>query len=322
MATVDRKDIIVTEGYEPLCDFCWNPGLTEPPPSGIIGVNAEHAAEFVKLCSLTSNNYIVVSQRSDLGLARQVEHPVHEDMKKWITMLPRMGKEGFDFDNLGYKQLTITPRCNINKCDLEDDYSIKCDAYTWSTIPQIPSNIKHWYVVNCMVTEPKVSGIPFGVLDCETADSLCNVKRAEKREWLYINFYSYTLERSYLIDHWSRQTEDMHFTTFVGKPKPVEEYFRDMSEHRYTFCPDGNGVDCFRTWEALYLGSIPIVKRSRTTEQFADLPILIVDDLFNITLSLLEEKYEEILLKKDNLDKIKLSYWNKIFKESRNENCD
>ena len=178
-------------------------------------------------------------------------------------------------------------------------------------------------MTNCMTEEPRLSSIPFGVFNDESADKLHNTPELEKRKWLYVNFQTYTMERFYLKSHWGIRTmRDSHFMTFVGEAKPIEEYFRDIAEHRYVLCPDGNGIDCFRTWEALYLGSIPIVKRSRVTEQFSDLPILIVDDLFNITHDQLLEKHEEILLKKDNLEKAKLSYWNKIFKESRNESCD
>jgi len=286
-------------------------------------VPLEHCYEFINVCGYTSNNYIVVSQRSDLGLAYQKEHPVPLDMEKWITMLPHMGKEVCDFGSLGYSKLVIPPRCDVEKCNMNDNYAIKCDSFTWSTIPYVPPNIKRWYMVNCMTEEPRIFGIPFGILSDELADKLCETPKTEKTKWLYANFQTYTMERFYLKSHWgSRQLTDDHFMTFVGEAKEVEEYFKDISEHRYVICPDGNGIDCFRTWETIYLGSIPIVKRSRTTEQFSDLPILIVDDLFNITLELLEEKYDEILLKKDNLEKVKLSYWNKIFKESRNESCD
>jgi len=323
VATVDREEIIISKDYERLCDFTWVAGMTTPPTSGIISVPMEHFQEFIKICGDTPNSYVVVSQRSDLGLAYQKEYPVQSDMKKWITMLPYMGSAVCDFDSLGYAKLVIPPRCDLEKCNIQDNYSIKCDSFTWATIPCVPDNIKRWYMTNCMAGEPRLSSIPFGILNDESADKICSTPEVEKRKWLYVNFHTYTMERFFLKSHWSsRQITDEHFMTFIAEAKPVEEYFKDISEHHYVLCPDGNGIDCFRTWEALYLGSIPIVKRSRVTEQFADLPVLIVDDLFNITHKSLLEKHEEVLSKKDNLEKVKLSYWNKIFKESRNESCD
>jgi hypothetical protein len=43
-------------------------------------------------------------------------------------------------------------------------------------------------------------------------------------------------------------------------------------------CPQGNGVDTHRIWEALALGTIPIVRTSSIDPLFVDLPVLIVHD--------------------------------------------
>ena len=322
MATVPREEMIISKDYAKSCDYSWSEGLTEPLPSGIINIPIEHFYEFMETCGDSDNEYIIVSQRSDLGLAYQREFPVSADMEKWVKSLPYM--DGLmDLTNLGYRSLEIPPRCDVTKCEITDNYSIKCDSYTWSTIPNIPSNVKKWYMTNCMTEEPgHLICIPFGILDDEAADKLVQTPQLDKKNWLYANFQTYTLERFYLKSQLGAKSMSQDWITFVSEAKPIEEYFRDISEHRYVMCPDGNGIDCFRTWETLYLGSIPIVKRSRVTEQFSDLPMLIVDDLFSVTLEMLEEKYEEILLKKDNLDKAKLSYWTKIFKESKDENCN
>lgn len=41
----------------------------------------------------------------------------------------------------------------------------------------------------------------------------------------------------------------------------------------------GNGLDCHRTWEALCLGSLVIVKRSSIDPLYAGLPVAIIDDI-------------------------------------------
>jgi hypothetical protein len=58
----------------------------------------------------------------------------------------------------------------------------------------------------------------------------------------------------------------------------------------YWFSPVGNGLDCYRTWEALYVGSVPILERGNALDEFwtdADLPVLLVDDMRNVTKELL-----------------------------------
>jgi hypothetical protein len=44
--------------------------------------------------------------------------------------------------------------------------------------------------------------------------------------------------------------------------------------------PPGNGNDCHRTWEALYLGAIPIIQKGTLARSISSrLPILVLDDL-------------------------------------------
>ena len=73
--------------------------------------------------------------------------------------------------------------------------------------------------------------------------------------------------------------------------------------------PKGNGIDCHRTWECLYLGVIPIVEKSTHMSYFNDLPILFVDNYNDISIEYLNQIYIEFQHKSFNLDKLSLSYW-------------
>jgi len=42
----------------------------------------------------------------------------------------------------------------------------------------------------------------------------------------------------------------------------LESFYRAVSTFHFVASPRGNGLDCFRTWEVLALGAIPVVKRS------------------------------------------------------------
>ena len=46
----------------------------------------------------------------------------------------------------------------------------------------------------------------------------------------------------------------------------------------FVLSAEGSGLDCHRTWEALYLGSIVITRRSPLEQQVANLPVVIVKD--------------------------------------------
>lgn len=57
-------------------------------------------------------------------------------------------------------------------------------------------------------------------------------------------------------------------------------YREVLVRYRFVASPEGNGLDCHRTWEAMYLKVVPIVRRSAATERFAELglPVLVIDD--------------------------------------------
>ena len=50
-------------------------------------------------------------------------------------------------------------------------------------------------------------------------------------------------------------------------------------------------------------------------EDFYDLPILFVDDWDNLSEEYLNSKYDEIMSKEYNLEKLKINYWNNLILE-------
>lgn len=59
----------------------------------------------------------------------------------------------------------------------------------------------------------------------------------------------------------------------------VAGYFDDLRNSTFSLSPQGNGLDCHRTWEALYLGSVPVVLQGTLDPSLvSSLPILEVAD--------------------------------------------
>ena len=59
---------------------------------------------------------------------------------------------------------------------------------------------------------------------------------------------------------------------------PRLDLWKRYTEYTFGLSPHGNGLDCHRTWEMLYLGLIVIVKTSSLDEMYKDLPVVIVQD--------------------------------------------
>jgi hypothetical protein len=51
-----------------------------------------------------------------------------------------------------------------------------------------------------------------------------------------------------------------------------------LRDTKFVLSPPGNGPDCHRTWEAIYSGAIPIVKRDFWPFKTLSLPVLVVND--------------------------------------------
>ena len=88
-----------------------------------------------------------------------------------------------------------------------------------------------------------------------------------------------------------------------------EEYYNDIAEHLFIFSPPGNGLDCVRTWEALYLRTVPIVIKSIAMKEFSDLPIIMVDNWDQVHEEFLRTEYERIINTQYNLSKMRMSWW-------------
>lgn len=97
-----------------------------------------------------------------------------------------------------------------------------------------------------------------------------------------------------------------------------EKCYDNWKNYKFILSPEGGGIDCHRTWEALMIGCVPIVKTSLINDLYEDLPVLIVNDWNELSLDLLNKTYKTILLKKINKEynykKLYSLYWKKIIK--------
>nr|WP_321446120.1 hypothetical protein [uncultured Cohaesibacter sp.] len=89
------------------------------------------------------------------------------------------------------------------------------------------------------------------------------------------------------------------------------ESWRSNAGFAFTSSPFGNGLDCHRTWEAILLGSIPVVTRSSLDCLYDDLPVLILADWSELTIERMEEERARMSEEIYNYAKLTLRYWRK-----------
>jgi hypothetical protein len=138
----------------------------------------------------------------------------------------------------------------------------------------------------------------------------------DKSNEVYVNFNVSTnpQARNYCLEqlNMSIQTDYPNAAVIADHDKFVnsthETYLKDMAASYFTVSPLGNGADCHKTWEALYMKSIPIVTRWVGVEKFKSLgiPMIILDDWSEFKdLSLSEELYEDLW---GNFDPLSLNF--------------
>ena len=96
-------------------------------------------------------------------------------------------------------------------------------------------------------------------------DSIHNTDLKTNDYWLFTSF---------TIHHVSKYRKPLFELSCRGRLKNISKcvyqknnldlwrYYIHIARSKFVLSPPGLGMDCYRTWEALYLGSIPIVLNS------------------------------------------------------------
>lgn len=199
--------------------------------------------------------------------------------------------------------------------------------------------ITHWFAQNCIAVHPKITPMPIG-LDYHTMAAqnhhwgsqttpieqekiLLNIKTNIKPFWereikAHANFHffmgtKYGYDR---IDAKNNLPEDLIY--YEPKQNSRLETWTNQSKYAFVISPLGNGMDCHRTWEALCLGCIPIVKTSKIDTLYTDLPVLIVNNWSDVTKDLLEQTIQQFKTKQFAYNKLTLKYWIDLINSQKN----
>lgn len=206
-------------------------------------------------------------------------------------------------------------------------------AVNGSTIKNIEtlvsnSHLKKWFAQNLDYKHPKIEPMPIGldfhsawqnprhyrgeyILPAHQEGELRSICRAAKKfseryplvvcDWIGHSTYGDREEARRGIPENAR---------FVPSRRlPRHELWQRYAKYAFVASPSGVGMDCHRTWEAIALGCVPIVKRSSLTPLFASMPVLIVENWSEVTSEYLQQQQQEFAAQKFNYSKILLIYW-------------
>jgi hypothetical protein len=138
-------------------------------------------------------------------------------------------------------------------------------------------------------------------------------------------------EFQYAVDHWSRFATIVNSSAFhaecgdAGSAIDNKLHFYEIvARASFVWSPPGMGWDCYRTWEAIYLGAIPIILRTggaldRDPDRvYDDLPVLMLDSYTQVTEKLLQKTLQSFSSRRFNWAKLTWPYWNSAWRQLAN----
>ena len=233
------------------------------------------------------------------------------------------------------------PKINVKIILVTNDGDNCCPTdlfYSYDDFIEFIENQKiiHWFSTNCTLKHPKLTIIPYG-LDYHTMNNTTVHSKFGEKMTAIEQERDITLIINETIPFWDRVIKcyaNFHFSmnTRYGYDRKdakqkipenlihyEEQYikrfdtWKNQTKYAFVISPHGYGLDCIRTWEALCLGCIPIVKTSSIDDLYTDLPVLIINDWAEISNNLLIDTLQRFKNIKFNYNKITLNYWLQLF---------
>ena len=222
-------------------------------------------------------------------------------------------------------------------CDETAPYELFSNSDSFNSFLN-DARLVHWFCQNMTFVHSKITNMPIGldyhtmtvntmwgdITSCADQEKLLKSAIAESKPFwerqikCYSNFH-FSMSTKYGQDRkdaYAQIPPDLVF--YEPKHLPRLETWNAQTDYAFLISPHGNGLDCHRTWEALVLGCIPIVKTSNIDILYDDLPVLIVNNWSDVSDDLLKTTVNDFKKRTFNYEKLLLQYWTKKINDIQN----
>jgi hypothetical protein len=179
--------------------------------------------------------------------------------------------------------------------------------------------LEHWFAQNNLMQHQRISSIPIGLENSwmnnnglvSAYDCIRKINIEKTSRILYgFNVQTNVSERAIALRELMRSSVSDKVNV------DAQLYRKILNRYMFVASPKGNGIDCHRTWEALYLNVVPIVKNNDFYKTLPDFPGLILNewsDISKFTEADLALIFKEKIEKIEDSEIIWFRYWqNKI----------
>jgi len=189
-----------------------------------------------------------------------------------------------------------------------------------------------WFAQNLVCKHPKLQPIPIG-MDYHTMwerpgtwglirqspiaqehaliNTFANAPDFGKRLFAgYCNWH-------FAIDRGDRQAclkqIDKRICLIESNHLPRISSWQRQAECMFVISPEGAGIDCHRTWEALLLGCVPVIKRNGLSDLFNKLPVIILNDWSEFNQTNILQYVVRLQQEKFDFNSLFAAYWQARF---------
>ncbi len=175
----------------------------------------------------------------------------------------------------------------LNSLNTKNKYKLitHCSDYaiTKAIFNLRPLCIAKWFAQNVDFVHPDLIPLPIGV------ENHCGYSKGgyikpevfdlpllnkDRDNLVYCNFSVHTHPNRFNV--WTTLADnDM---CVMDQDKSFVDYCEQLQQYSYVASPRGNGIDCHRTWEALYFGAIPVVEAHPMYDSWSFLPLIQIRD--------------------------------------------
>ncbi|MEG4876871.1 hypothetical protein [Microcoleus sp. CZ3-B4] len=272
---------------------------------------------FVKSCDYVYRSPFFCKENCNHFGIKGLEECIHEPPNRCAIIMCRF-RDG-ELEKVIYKCSEKTQyRYILVQTLIGDDGFVSLD-----TLQNLPENIVRIYSKNVHFFHKNLIPIPIGRDWRVTAENfLQTFTRNDLNNYQNLAYMNFSLQTNLEIR--TKVYKLFEDKDWVTKRLPVaytqyelthSDFVREIHHHKFCFSPVGRALDCYRTWDALFAKSIPIVDKNIHIQNFTDLPLLIVEDWNSVTFEYLCQKFTDMLDRDFAFEKLTVKYWENKIKE-------
>lgn len=212
----------------------------------------------------------------------------------------------------------------------DSDTSIDNEFIQNKSISRILNNpyLDNWYAQNMVAEHPKLHQIPIG-MDYHTmwekpgvwglaqqspiAQEQILIKTLANAQDFSDRFFAGYCNWHFAIDRGDRQEcfqkIDKSISLIEKNHLPRVTSWQRQAQCMFVISPEGAGIDCHRTWEAILLGCIPVMKKNRFSKLLNRLPVVLLDDWAEFNPTHMIQQVNRLQTDKFNFTTLFLKHW-------------